>query len=66
MTQYEDIRDALQQKLERLQQMIGKIEHNSIEVSPRLCRGDSQRLTYAGRCDFPVVPPKAQRKGSQE
>ena len=35
---------------------------NSIEVSPQLCWGDSQRLTYAGRCDFPVVPPKAQRK----
>src|SRR5689334_774364 len=39
---------------------------NSIEVSPRLCRGDSQRLTYTGRCDFPVVPPKAQRKGSHD
>src|SRR4026209_482693 len=39
---------------------------NSIEVSPQLCGGDSQRLTYAGRCDFPVVPPKAQRKGSHD
>src|SRR5215472_12996276 len=32
----------------------------------RALPGDSPRLTYAGRCDFPVVPPKAQRKGSHD
>jgi hypothetical protein len=47
-------------------EQLGCLAYNSIEVSPQLCWGDSQRLTYAGRWDFPLVPPKAQRKGSHD